>query len=37
MKADKQAVTSGPERGRSQEKELLTLVVPTRNEAENIP
>src|SRR5215208_1920132 len=37
MKADKQAVTGGPERGRSQEKELLTLVVPTRNEAENIP
>src|ERR671910_2668349 len=31
------AVTGGPERGRSQEKVLLTLVVPTRNEAENIP
>src|ERR687889_2093469 len=35
MKAEKQAVTGGPERGRSQ-KVLLTLVVPTRNEAENI-
>jgi dolichol-phosphate mannosyltransferase len=37
MKADKQAVTSGPERGMSQEKVLLTLVLPTRNEAENVP
>src|SRR5215218_6026842 len=37
MKADKQTVTGGPQRGRSQEKVLLTLVVPTRNEAENIP
>src|SRR5215207_10648129 len=37
MKADKQAVTGGPERGSSQEKILLTLVVPTQNEAENIP
>src|SRR5918995_1509134 len=31
------AVTGGPGRGRSQEKALLTLVAPTRNEAENIP
>src|SRR5215217_1379923 len=31
------AVTGGSERGVSQEKVLLTLVVPTRNEAENIP
>src|SRR5918999_4379483 len=37
MKAEKQAVTGGPERGRSQKKILLTLVVPTRNEAENVP
>src|SRR5215213_300365 len=37
MKADKQAIIGGPERGSSQEKILLTLVVPTRNEAENIP
>src|SRR5215217_3777135 len=37
MKADKQAVTGGPERGSSEEKILLTLVVPTQNEAENIP
>src|SRR5215216_6366090 len=37
MKADKQAVTGGPELGSSQEKILLTLVVPTPNEAENIP
>ena len=37
MKADKQTVTGGPQRGRSREKVLLTLVVPTRNEAENIP
>jgi dolichol-phosphate mannosyltransferase len=37
MKAEKQAVTGGPERGMSPEKVLLTLVVPTRNEAENVP
>src|SRR5215208_6768295 len=37
MKAQKQAVTGGPERGRNQKKVLLTLVVPTRNEAENVP
>src|ERR671913_151363 len=37
MKSEKQAVTGGPERGRSQKKVLLTLVVPTRNEAENVP
>jgi len=36
MKAGKQMVTGGPKRGRSQEKVLLALVVPTRNEAENI-
>src|SRR5918994_2616990 len=37
MKAQKQAVTGGPELGRNQKKVLLTLVVPTRNEAENVP
>src|SRR5918997_2957597 len=37
MKAEKQAVTGGPELGRNQKKVLLTLVVPTRNEAENVP
>jgi dolichol-phosphate mannosyltransferase len=37
MKADERAVTGGPEHGGSQEKVLLTLVVPTRNEAENVP
>src|SRR5918912_2179385 len=37
MKADEQAVAGGPEHGGSQEKVLLTLVVPTRNEAENVP
>src|ERR687894_3037512 len=37
MKAEKQAVTGGPERGRSPEKVLLTVVVPTRNEADNVP
>src|SRR5215216_6414545 len=37
MKAEKQAVTGGPEHGRSQKKVLLTLVVPTRNEADNVP
>jgi hypothetical protein len=37
MKAERQAVTGGPERGRRQEKVLLTLVVPTRNEADNVP
>src|SRR5918993_875915 len=31
------AVTGGAERGRNQEKVILILVVPTRNEAENIP
>jgi hypothetical protein len=34
MKSEKQTVRSGPERGRNS---LLTLVVPTRNEVENIP
>src|ERR687890_295101 len=37
MKAEKQAVTGEAEPGRNQEKVLLTVVVPTRNEAENIP
>src|SRR5919107_1134888 len=37
MKAEKQAVTGQAEPGRNQEKVLLTLVVPTRNEAENVP
>src|ERR687893_3090143 len=37
MKAEKQAVTGGPELGRNQKKVLLTPVVPTRNEAENVP
>jgi dolichol-phosphate mannosyltransferase len=37
MKAEKQAVAGGPERAGSQEKVLLTLVVPTRNEVENVP
>src|SRR5215210_4403148 len=37
MKAEKQTVAGGPERGRNPEKVLLTLVVPTRNEAENVP
>src|SRR5829696_5478621 len=37
MKADKQAVTGESVREGSQEKVLLTVVVPTRNEAENIP
>src|ERR687890_126239 len=37
MKAEKQAVTGEAEPGRNQEKVLLTLVVPTRNEAENVP
>jgi dolichol-phosphate mannosyltransferase len=37
MKAEKQAVTGEAEPGRNQEKVLLTLVIPTRNEAENVP
>ena len=37
MKSEKQTVTGGPEGGRSSEKVLLTLVVPTRNEADNVP
>src|SRR5688500_9964529 len=37
MKAEKQAVTGETEPGRNQERVLLTLVVPTRNEAENVP
>src|SRR5215210_1463096 len=38
MKSQKQTVVAGgPERGRGSEKVLLTLVVPTRNEAENVP
>src|SRR5215217_1931820 len=37
MKADKQAVTGGPERGGRRVIIINTLVVPTQNEAENIP
>jgi dolichol-phosphate mannosyltransferase len=37
MKAEKQAVPGEAEPGRNQEKVLLTLVVPTRNETENVP
>src|SRR5215204_1513642 len=37
MKSQKQTVAGGPERGRGSEKVLLTLVVPTRNEADNVP
>jgi dolichol-phosphate mannosyltransferase len=37
MKSEKQTVSGGPERGRSPDRVLLTLVVPTRNEAENVP
>ena len=36
MKAEKQTV-SGRTGGRSSERTLLTLVVPTRNEADNVP
>jgi dolichol-phosphate mannosyltransferase len=37
MKAEKQTFAGGPVGEGSQEKTLLTLVVPTRNEAENVP
>jgi dolichol-phosphate mannosyltransferase len=37
MKAEKQTLAGGPLREGSREKALLTLVVPTRNEAENVP
>ena len=37
MKSERQTVGSGTEGGRDPERVLLTLVVPTRNEAENIP
>src|ERR671916_1986200 len=37
MKAEKQTVAGGPGRGQSLGMVLLTLVVPTRNEAENVP
>src|SRR5215210_522747 len=37
MKAEKQTVAGGQERGWSPERVLLTLVVPTRNEADNVP
>jgi dolichol-phosphate mannosyltransferase len=36
MKSENQTVSGGPGRGRSQDRVLLTLVVPTRNEAENV-
>src|SRR5688500_12619448 len=37
MKSERQTVGSGTKGGRNPERVLLTLVVPTRNEAENIP
>ena len=37
MKAEKQTVGGGTERAGSPDRVLLTIVVPTRNEAENIP
>jgi dolichol-phosphate mannosyltransferase len=37
MKAEKQTATEGTEGGRNSERTLLTLVVPTRNEADNVP
>src|SRR5215203_5036189 len=37
MKSENQTVSGGPGGGRSQNRVLLTLVVPTRNEAENVP
>src|SRR5215213_5317395 len=37
MKSEKQTVAGGPERVRSPERVLLTVVVPTRNEADNVP
>src|ERR687898_1820215 len=37
MKSERQTVGSGTEGGRNPERVLLTLVVPTRNEAENVP
>jgi dolichol-phosphate mannosyltransferase len=37
MKAEKQTATEGTEGGRNSERILLTLVVPTRNEADNVP
>src|ERR671917_1021063 len=37
MKAEKQTVAGGTGRGESLGMVLLTLVVPTRNEAENVP
>ena len=37
MKSEKQTVTGGPEGGRSSDSVFLTLIVPTRNEADNVP
>jgi len=37
MKSENQTVSGRPGGGRSQNRVLLTLVVPTRNEAENVP
>src|ERR671911_1395415 len=37
MKAEKQTVAGGPGRGEGLGMVLLTLVVPTRNEADNVP
>src|ERR687889_1263890 len=37
MKSEKQTVSGVPGRGRSPDRALLTLVVPTRNEADNVP
>jgi dolichol-phosphate mannosyltransferase len=37
MKAEKQTVAGRPGRGEGLGTVLLTLVVPTRNEADNVP
>src|SRR5215207_2382244 len=37
MKAEKQTIVGGPGGGGSLNRVLLTLVVPTRNEADNVP
>src|SRR4051812_43657380 len=37
MKAQRQTVGGGSEAGRDSDRALLTIVVPTRNEADNVP
>ena len=37
MKSEKQTLSGGPGHGKSLDRVLLTLVVPTRNEAKNVP